>query len=41
MHDEIREDLNTAYDDWPSDQAFVDAYAVDHEERFGEPWIVN
>jgi len=39
MDDALREEMHS--EDWESEQAFVDAYAVRHAERFGEPFVVN
>jgi glutaredoxin-related protein len=40
MDDEIREELH-ARNEWPSEQAFVDAYCAEHAKRFNETFVVN
>jgi len=40
MDDDIREELHSALAPC-TDQEFMDAYAAEHEERFGEEFVVN
>lgn len=40
MDSDLREELHDR-EDWASEQAFFDAYAAEHEARFGEVFTVN
>ena len=40
MDDELRERLHDQ-EDWPSEQAFVDAYVAAHAEKFGVQFSVE
>ena len=41
MDDEIREELHNATFPPCTEQDFFDAYAIAHENKFHEPWVLN